>query len=210
MNAYLNLKSLLVEAEATADDAVQAALNQLPASVFAVTLDLDGAQDLVSDTQVEALVQVIRGRWPHPAFCLARCHGVQVWSRAAARFSQPLLAWAALSRQGGYHVLGRAPTGTYGLLLRALCYRHERATPEQLAQDPAIVSPHKVNYDAHSLMEYERTGRLPLGATLADSDSIANDLRTMARQRYIQQIAPRVYRAITPVSPHTAAFNLAR
>lgn len=67
-----------------------------------------------------------------------------------------------------------------------------------------------MNYDAHSLMEYERTGRLPLGATLADIDSIANDLRNMAGQRYIQQIAPRLYRAVTPVSPRTAAFNLAR
>lgn len=210
MNAYLNLKSLLVDAEAEAVDAVQAALNELPAAIYAVTLDLDGTQGLVSDAQIEALVQALRDRWPHPAFCLARCHDLQTWSRAAARLSQPLLAWAALSRQGGYHVLGRAPTGTCAVLLRALCYRHERATPEQLAQDPAIVSPHKVNYDAHSLMEYERTGRLPLGPTLADIDSIANDLRNMALRRYIQQIAPRVYRAVTPVSPNTAAFNWAR
>jgi hypothetical protein len=28
----------------------------------------------------------------------------------------------------------------------------------------------------------------------------------MARQRYIQQIAPGVYRAVAPVSPNAAAF----
>src|SRR5438105_2967485 len=81
-------------------------------------------------------------------------------------------------------------------LLRALGVRHERATAEQLARDPQIVSPHKVNYDAHSLMEYTRTGRPSLGPTLADINSIANDLRTMALQRYIQQIAPGIYRAV--------------
>lgn len=98
MNAYLNLKSLLVEA--TAADAAQAALDQLPASVYAVTLDLDGTRGLVSDAQVEALVQVIRDRWPHPAFCLARCRDVQIWSRAAGRLSQPLLAWTAMREAG--------------------------------------------------------------------------------------------------------------
>lgn len=206
MNAYLNLKVLLAGAEVTAADVVLAALDEMPATIYAVTLDLGATKDLVSPTEAEELVQVIRDRWPHPAFCLARCHDPQTWSRAAARLSQPLLAWGALVRQGGYHVLGRAPTGTYAVLLRALCYRYERATAEQLARDPEIVSPHKMKHDAHSLMEYARTRRPPLGPTLADIDSIANALRTMALQRYIQQIAPRVYRAIAPIPPNAAAF----
>jgi len=206
VNAYLNLKALLEGAEARATDVVQAALDEMPPTIFAVTLDLDATKDLVSSAEAEAVVQVIRDRWPHPAFCLARCHDPGAWSRAAARLSQPLLTWGALVRQGGYHVLGRAPTGTYAVLLRALCYRHERATADQLARDPEIVSPHKMNHDAPSLMEYARTGRPPLGPTLADSDSFSNDLRNMARQRYIQQITPGVYRAVAPVSPNAAAF----
>jgi len=208
VNAYLNLAALLEGAEAT--DVVQAALDEMPPTIFAVTLDLDASKDLLSSAEVEALVHMIRDHWPHPAFCLARCHEPQVWSRAAARLSQPLIAWNALARQGGYRVLGRAPTGTYAVLLRALGFRHERATAEQLARDPQIVSPHKVNYDAHSLMEYARTGRPSLGPTLADINSIANDLRTMALQRYIQQIAPGIYRAVAPVSPNASVLDRAR
>ena len=60
------------------------------------------------------------------------------------------------------------------------------------------------------LQEYARTGRLPLGPTLADIDTIANDLRNMARQRHIQQIAPGIYRAVAPISPNAAAFSLPR
>src|SRR5207245_222577 len=93
---------------------------------------------------------------------------------AAASLSQPLLAWRALARQAGYQVIGRAPTGTYAVLLRALGLRHERATAEQLARDPQIVSPQKLNHDARSLMEWARTGRPPLGPTLADIDASAN------------------------------------
>ncbi len=206
VNAYLNLKTLLAGAEATATEAFQAALAAMPPGIVAITLDLGASKDLFAEEEVEALVHAIRDRWPRPACCLARCDNPQAWSRAAAHLSQPLLSWRALVRQDGYRVLGRVPTGTYAVLLRALCYRHERATAEQLAHDPAIVSPHKMNHDAHSLMEYARTGRPSLGPTLADIDSISNDLRNMALQRYIQQIAPGVYRAVAPVSPNAAAF----
>ena len=97
MNAYLNLAALLEGTEAEATGVVQAALDEMPPTIFAVTLDLEA--------------------------------------------SKGLLAWGELARQGGYHALGRAPTGRYAELLRALCYRHERATAEQLARDPQIVSP---------------------------------------------------------------------
>lgn len=141
MNAYLNLAALLEGTEAEATGVVQAALDEMPPTIFAVTLDLEASIGLLSPADVEALVSLIRGRWPRPAFCLARCREPLAWSQAAARLSQPLLAWGELAKQGGYHTLGRAPTGRYAELLRALCYRHERATAEQLARDPQIVSP---------------------------------------------------------------------
>lgn len=151
-----------------------------------------------SETEVEGIVQVVRASWPHPAFCLVHCDHLSLWNRVATRLSQPLLSWKTTVRCCGYQVLGQQPHGNYASLLHALCHRYDQATADQLARDPAILSPRKINVDAHSMMEFVRTGRPPIGATRAAITRIANDLHHMVRLRYIVSPQPGLFSAIHP------------
>lgn len=195
---YLNLKTLREQENRALRDSFTAVLERMPSRIQMVTLDL--ALEPFTDEESAALVEVIQEQWPRTAFCLARCVNPICWMRPAATFSQPLLAWRAPVRQGGYLVLGRQVIGEQATILRALCYRYEWGTAERLANDPEIISPHKTNFDTHSLLEWATREKHLFGPTLADVSRIGNELQIMAERRYIlHQVG--MYRAIHPVSP---------
>ena len=205
-NAYLNLATLLTTpGEASAAQRVRHALDVLSPPVATVTLDLALSKDLFADADVESIVQVLHETWPTPAWCIVRCDNPVAWNRAAARLSQPLVAWRAFVKQSGYQVLGQAPRGTYATLLSALCTTHVQATAEQLAHDTRLVSPGKMNVDSHSIQQWVLHGQPPFGPMSANVSRIANDLRNMAQQRYIVQVSPGIFRAVTPTPPHASA-----
>jgi hypothetical protein len=125
-------------------------------------------------------------------------------SKAAARLSQPILHWSGRF-PGGYQLLGTLVRGDHAMLLRALCQCRQPATPQHLSEDPAIISSHKMNFDARSMMRWERTGRPLLGPTPADVDRIRHHLNTMVRQRYVLHISPGLYTVVHP-SPRPSAL----
>lgn len=207
--AYLSLKALLEAFPGLAAAAsLHSALQQLPPGTTAVTLDLDQSRDLYSDHETVDLVEVMRQCWPRPAFCLARCDSPLAWQHAAAAIGHPLLSWHSLNRQGGYQLIGRSVSGTTAVLLRALCLRYDRATAGQLSRDSEVTSPDQIAYDPCSLLEYARTSVYPVGPTQADEIRISDELRRMAQQRLILQLAPSWYGAVLPAPPSGPAYAI--